>query len=151
MRPFYVFKRTKPAKIIDKMTHLNHAKSHERTSGGIKRGGIRGICPPSRQMLCLPRAPPPPRQKKKWPKSAIFGKFLDFCPLRITFSPLNALHKKNKILVPPLERTLVMFFTLRKVMFMTLKNNIRLYVRRGSKLRNTGPFCQYIQLYSCIY
>ena len=36
----------------------------------------------------------PPSQKKKLPKSAIFGKFLDFCPLRIAFCPLDAPHKK---------------------------------------------------------
>ena len=43
-------------------------------------------------------APPPsealpplsPSQKKKWPKSAIFDKILDFCPLRIAFCPLDA-------------------------------------------------------------
>ena len=32
----------------------------------------------------------PPVRRKKLPKSAIFGKFLDFCPLRITFCPLDA-------------------------------------------------------------
>ena len=34
--------------------------------------------------------PPPlkaPSQKKKWPKSAIFGKFLDFSPLESHFAP----------------------------------------------------------------
>ena len=59
-------------------------------SGGIM-GGHGGKCPPSEAL------PPtcPPLRRKKWPKSAIFGKFLDFCPLRIAFCPLNApLHKK---------------------------------------------------------
>ena len=45
-------------------------------------------------------APPPPlappSEGKKWPKSAIFSKFVDFCPLRITFCP-----PQKKILVPP--------------------------------------------------
>ena len=52
------------------------------------------------QSEALPPTCPP--QKKKWPKSAIFGKFLDFCPLRIAFCPLDAPHKKKKNLVPPL-------------------------------------------------
>ena len=53
-------------------------------SGGIKgrHGGI--YPPPPRQKLC-PHLPPV--RRKKWPKSAIFGKFLDFCPLRIAFPP----------------------------------------------------------------
>ena len=38
----------------------------------------------------------PPVRRKKWPKSAIFGKFLDFCPLRIAFCPLDAPPKKKK-------------------------------------------------------
>ena len=43
----------------------------------------------------------PPSQKKKWPKSAIFGNFLDFCPLRNVFCPLDAPTKN--FLVPPLH------------------------------------------------
>ena len=66
-------------------------------SGGIK-GGALGENPPSRR-LCSPLAPPV--RRKKWPKSVIFGKFLDFCPLRIAFCPLDAPHKK--FLVPPLS------------------------------------------------
>ena len=65
------------------------------SSGGIK-GGMGENTPQSEAL--------PPSQKKKRPKSAIFGKFLDFCPLRIAFCPLDAPHKKKKkkILVPPL-------------------------------------------------
>ena len=59
-------------------------------SGGIK-GGM-GAFPPPSQRLCPPLSPV---RKKKWPKSAIFGKFLDFCPLRITFCPLMPPQKKN--------------------------------------------------------
>ena len=36
----------------------------------------------------------PPVRKKKWSKSAIFCKFLDFCPLRNALCSLNASHKK---------------------------------------------------------
>ena len=32
----------------------------------------------------------PPVRRKKWPKSAIFGNFFDFCPLRNVFCPLDA-------------------------------------------------------------
>ena len=42
---------------------------------------------PRSRRLC-----PPPR--KKWPKSAIFGKILDFCPLRNAFCP--SMPTKNK-------------------------------------------------------
>ena len=35
-------------------------------------------------------------RRKKLPKSAIFNKFLDFCPLRIVFCPLDATTKKKK-------------------------------------------------------
>ena len=49
----------------------------------------------------VPSLPSP--RRKKWPKSAIFGKFLDFCPLRIAFCPLDVPHKK--FLVPPLQIT----------------------------------------------
>ena len=55
-------------------------------------GGAWGKMPPSRR-LCPP-LPPPPVRRIKWPKSAIFGKCLDFCPLRIAFCPLDAPHKK---------------------------------------------------------
>ena len=48
----------------------------------------------------------PPSQKKKWPKSAIFGKLVDFCPLRNAFCPLDAPTKK--IMVPPLVGRLKM-------------------------------------------
>ena len=47
-------------------------------SDGIKEGGIFPLEP-------LP--PYAPSQKKKWSKSAIFGKFLDFSPLRNAFYP----------------------------------------------------------------
>ena len=36
----------------------------------------------------------PPVRRKKWSKSAIFGKFFDLCPLRIAFCPLDTPHKK---------------------------------------------------------
>ena len=49
---------------------------------------------PTSRRLC-PSPPLSPSQKKKLPKSAIFGKFLDFCPLRIACP-------KKKVLVPPL-------------------------------------------------
>ena len=52
------------------------------------------------QLEALPPTCPPVR-RKKWQKSAIFGKILDFCPLRIAFFPLDAPHKK--IRVPPLD------------------------------------------------
>ena len=55
-------------------------------SGSIKGGGGMGdICPSSRR-LCTS---PPPVRRKKLSKSATFGKFLDFCPLRNAFSPLR--------------------------------------------------------------
>ena len=60
-------------------------------SGGIK-GGHGGICSPvgGSSPTC-----PLPHQKKKMAKSAIFSKFLDFCPLRNVFCPLDASpHKK---------------------------------------------------------
>ena len=41
----------------------------------------------------LPPLAHPPIRWKKWSKSAIFGKFLNFCPLRIAFCPLDAPHK----------------------------------------------------------
>ena len=43
-------------------------------------------------------APPP----KKWQKSAIFGKFLDFCPVRHCILPPQCPPPPQKILVPPL-------------------------------------------------
>ena len=52
-------------------------------SGGIKGGGMG-------QSEALAPFAPPPSQKKKWPKSVIFGKFMDFGPLRIAFCPLDA-------------------------------------------------------------
>ena len=61
-------------------------------SGGIK-GGMGAFAPQSKALL--------PVRRKKWPKSAIFGNFLDFYSLRITFCPLDAPHKK--FLVPPLS------------------------------------------------
>ena len=41
-------------------------------------------------------APPlaPLSEGKKWPKPAIFDKFLDFCPLRIAICPFDAPHTK---------------------------------------------------------
>ena len=55
--------------------------------------------------LCPPLAPPPPRQKKKWQKSAIFGKFWDFCPPpQDAFCPLDAPPPQKKFLVPPLGK-----------------------------------------------
>ena len=62
-------------------------------SGGIKGGGHGGICPPPPVGGSSPHLPPPVR-RKKWPKSAIFGNFLDFCSLRVAFFPLDAPHKK---------------------------------------------------------
>ena len=62
------------------------------------QGGHWGICPPPpppSRRLC-PHSPPPPVRRKSWSKSAIFGKFLDSCPLRIAFSPLMP----QKFLVP---------------------------------------------------
>ena len=58
-------------------------------SGGIK-GGMGAFAP---QSEALPPTCPPVR-RKKWPKSAIFGNILDFCPLRNVFFPLDAPHKK---------------------------------------------------------
>ena len=41
-------------------------------------------------------SPPPlaPQSEEKIVKISHFGKFLDFCPLRIAFCPLDAPHKK---------------------------------------------------------
>ena len=57
------------------------------------QGGAWGHLHPQLEAL-----PTYPSQKKKWPKSAIFWKVLNFCPLRIAFCPLDA----PKNLVPPL-------------------------------------------------
>ena len=67
-------------------------------SGGIK-GGAWGHGPLSRRP-CPHLLPPPPQ--KKWPKSNIFGKFMDFCPPqnRILSPRCHPHGKKN--LVPPL-------------------------------------------------
>ena len=46
-------------------------------SGGIKGGGDMGAFPPP--VGGFAPTCPPPRQKEKLSKSAIFGKFLDFC------------------------------------------------------------------------
>ena len=54
--------------------------------------GAWGHFPLSRR-LCPPLAPP---VRKKWLKSATFGKFLDFYPLRIVFCPLDAPPQKKK-------------------------------------------------------
>ena len=62
-------------------------------SGGIKGEGDGAFALPQSEAL-PPHLSPPPRQKKKWPKSVIFGKFLNFCPLRIAFFPLDAPTKK---------------------------------------------------------
>ena len=66
-------------------------------SGGIKGGGM-GHFPPPSLRPCPPLSPQ--SEAKKWSKSAIFGKFLNFCPLRNAFFPLDAPHKT--FLVPPL-------------------------------------------------
>ena len=60
-------------------------------SRGIK-GGMGEFTPQSEACHHLR----PPVRKIKRPKSAIFGNFLDFYPLRITFCPLNASHRKEK-------------------------------------------------------
>ena len=60
------------------------------------------------QMHLPPPPPPvggsaphlPPVRRKKWSKSAIFGKFLDFCPTETHFAPSMPLPKKKKNLVP---------------------------------------------------
>ena len=75
------------AKIFSKFWQIknkqtNKQKTPQVTSGSIK--GAWGICSP------------PPVRRKKWPKSVIFGKFWDFCPLRIAFFPLNAPHKNKQ-------------------------------------------------------
>ena len=61
------------------------------TVAASRGGAWGGKCPPVGGS-----APPfdPPVRRKTWPKSAIFGKFLDFGPLRIAFCPLDAPHKK---------------------------------------------------------
>ena len=48
----------------------------------------------------------PPVRRKKWPKSAIFGKFWIFAPQNRILPPRCPPHKK-KILVPPLPLTSV--------------------------------------------
>ena len=63
-------------------------------SGGIKGGGMGENAPPPPPSKALPPLAPPVR-RKKWLKSAIFGNFLDFCPLRIAFCPLDAPPQKN--------------------------------------------------------
>ena len=59
------------------------------------QGGHWGIYPSIGGLPPLARLPPPVR-KIKWPKSAIFGNVLDCCPLRITFCPLNASHRREE-------------------------------------------------------
>ena len=49
-----------------------------------EKNPVRGSSPPN----CPP-------QKAKWPKSSIFGIFLNFCPLRMAFCPLDAPHKNT--------------------------------------------------------
>ena len=66
------------------------------------RGAWANLPPPTVASEALP--PLAPSQKKKWPKAAIVGKFLDFCPLRNAFCPLDAPQKRRKNLVPPLLR-----------------------------------------------
>ena len=67
--------------------------------------GHGGIHPQSEALP--PTLAPPPSQRGKMVKSAIFGKFLNFC-LRIVVCPLDSPPKKTKqnkkILVPPLMR-----------------------------------------------
>ena len=66
------------------------ACSSARNSGGIK--GTCGHLPPPSRRLC-PHLPSV--RRKIWPKSAIVGKFLDFCPLTRAFCPLDALTKNS--------------------------------------------------------
>ena len=68
-------------------------------SGSIK-GGMGNLLPSLPE--ALPHSPPPAVRRKKWPKLAIFGKCLGFCPLRIAFCPLDC-PPTTKILVPPLN------------------------------------------------
>ena len=63
------------------------------SSGGIKGGGGGG----GENAPQLEALPPPlaPHQKKKWPKSAIFGKFWIFAPSESHFAPSMPPTKKN--------------------------------------------------------
>ena len=67
-------------------------------------GGIKGGCMHPHFL---------PVRRKKLSKLAIFGKFLDFCPLRNTFCPLDAPHKK--FLVLPLATACVLGISLLNV------------------------------------
>ena len=77
-------------------------------SGSIKGGGAWGHLPPP-PLEGLP--PCPPSQKKKWPKSAIFGKFLDFCPSELHFAPSMP---PTNFLVPPLLFPLLVLLSVTK-------------------------------------
>ena len=63
----------------------------ERQSVVASRWGM-GTFAPSQGLL----PPLSPRWMKKWQKSVIFGNFLDFCPLRNTFCPLDPPPQKIK-------------------------------------------------------
>ena len=96
---------------FSKPTHMLNNFLDRREEGGISQSLLQQGCgnpstgssgsmkvPPPRRRISP--TPPPPVRRNKWPKSSIFGKFSDFCPLRIAFCPLDAPTKK--ILVPPL-------------------------------------------------
>ena len=86
---------------FSKPTHMLNNFSDRREEGRISQSFLQQGCGnPSTGSSGGRKVPPPPVRRNKWPKSSIFGKFLVFCPLRITFCPLDAPTKK--ILVPPL-------------------------------------------------
>ena len=82
---------------IDIFCLTNFEKKNTNLSGmdsdGIKGGMGEFSPPPPPPWEALP--PLAPCQKKKWSKSAIFDKFLDFCPLRNAFCPFDAPPQKK--------------------------------------------------------
>ena len=83
-------------KMLIPLVHQVYDRFKHSIHSGSTKGGIGGIFP---QLEALPPLDPTVR-RKKWQKSAIFGKFLDFCPLREAFCPLDAPTKT--FLVSPL-------------------------------------------------